>query len=113
MRDSQSTRRFIGGMRGPRLSRFEPGANATWPLVELRLEGGRGFVGLRLPGVRALLNRWLPSFEFDPATVSAEMHRGRLGRGVRIERPDGPSVTFWTTHPEEVLAAIADERRTA
>lgn len=99
--------RFIGGMRGPRLSRLEPGANATWPLVELRLENGRGSVRVRIPGLRPLVNRWLPSFEFDPAAVRVEACRGVLGRGVRIKRPAEPEVIFWTSRPDDVLAALA------
>jgi hypothetical protein len=104
-----STKRFVGGMRGPRLSKLEPGANATWPLVELKLEGGRGNLRLRLPGVRTLAQRWLPSFEFDPSAVNVKPHEGRFSRGVRIERPGEPSVIFWTSQPDEVLAAIARE----
>jgi hypothetical protein len=103
----ESRQRFVGGMRGPRLSRLEPGANATWPLVELTLENGRGFVRLRLPGLHRLVQRWLPSFEFDPRSVKVEEHDGLFSRGVRIERPGEPSVIFWTSQPKDVLAAIA------
>ena len=95
-------------MRGPRLSRLEPGANATWPLVELRLEHGRGCVRVRVPGLRSLVHRGLPSFEFDPAAVRVETCRGVLGRGVRIKRPAEPEVVFWTSRPDEVLAAFAE-----
>lgn len=104
-----STKRFVGGMRGPRLSRLEPGANATWPLVELKLENGQGSVRLRLPGFRTLVQRWLPSFDFDPGSASVEAFEGRFSRGVRIERPGGASVIFWTSQPDDVLAAIARE----
>ena len=102
-----SAQRFIGGMRGPRLSRLEPGANATWPLVELRLENGRGSLRVRVPGVQSLVHRWLPSFEFDPGAVRVEACRGVLGRGVRIKRPAEPEVIFWTSRPDDVLAAFA------
>jgi hypothetical protein len=94
-------------MRGPRLSRLEPGANATWPLVELRLEGGRGSVRLRVPVLRSVVQRWLPSFEFDTAAVRVEACRGALGRGVRIKCPAQPEVIFWTSRPDDVLAAFA------
>ena len=99
--------RFIGGMRGPRLSRLERGANATWPLVELRLEDGHGSVRVRVPVVRSVVQRWLPSFDFDPAAVRVEACRGVLGRGVRIKRPAEPEVIFWTTRPDDVVAAFA------
>jgi hypothetical protein len=99
--------RFIGGMRGPRRSRLEPGANATWPLVELRFETGRGSMRIRVPGLRSVVQRWLPSFDFDPAAVRAEACSGVLGRGVRIKRPAEPEVIFWTSRPDEVLAAFA------
>ena len=99
--------RFIGGMRGPRLSRLERGANATWPLAELRLGDGRGSLRLRVPGLRSLVDRWLPSVEFDPAAVRVEACRGALGRGVRIKLPAEPEVIFWTPHTDEVLAAFA------
>ena len=99
--------RFIGGMRGPRLSRLEPGANATWPLVELRLGDGHGSLRVRVPGLRSLVDRWLPSFDFDPAAVRVEACRGALGRGVRIKRPAEPEVIFWTSNTDEVLAAFA------
>ncbi len=104
-----SGQRFVGGMRGPRLSTLEPGANATWPLVELKLEGGQGFVRLRAPGLRRLVQRWLPSFEFDPASATVELHEGWFSRGVRIQRPGEPCVIFWTREPDEVLVAIARE----
>src|SRR4051794_14032125 len=100
-------------MRGPRLSRLEPGANATWPLVELTLKNGRGIVRLRLPGVRSLVQRWLPSFEFDPGVAKAEPYEGWFSRGVRIECPGEPSVIFWTSKPDDVLAAIAREATAA
>jgi hypothetical protein len=99
--------RFIGGMRGPRLSRLERGANATWPLVELRIEDGHGSLRVRVPGLRSLVHRWLPSFEFAPAAVRVEACRGALGRGVRIKLPAEPEVIFWTPRTDEVLAAFA------
>src|SRR4029079_7688031 len=94
-------------MRGPRLSRLERGANATWPLAELRLGDGRGSLRLRVPGLRSLVDRWLPSVEVDPAPARAEACRGGRGRGVRIKLPAEPEVIFWTSHTDEVLAAFA------
>jgi hypothetical protein len=104
-----SSRTFVGGMRGPRLSWLEPGANASWPLVELRLAEGRGSLRVRVPGIRSLVQRWLPSFDFDPADARVEVHKGWLGRGVRIEAPGRPSVIFWTSRPDDVIAAINRE----
>jgi hypothetical protein len=100
--------RFVGGMRGPRLSWLERGANASWPLAELTLSNGNGCVRLRLPILRSLLQRWLPTFDFDPASVAAEPHEGWFSPGVRFVRPDGASVVFWTSTPVEVVAAVPD-----
>jgi hypothetical protein len=97
-------------MRGPRLSWLEPGANATWPLVELTLSEGRGRFRLRVPVLRSLVRRWLPDFEFDTTTVAASLHRGAFTNGVRFVRPDGESVTFWTFSPDDVLDAVEDQR---
>jgi hypothetical protein len=78
-------------------------------MVELRLHDGRGSVRVRIPLIRSLVQRWLPSFDFDTANVRAEMYDGRFSRGVRIDVPDGPSVIFWTSQPDDVLAALARE----
>jgi hypothetical protein len=103
----ETRQRFIGGMGTP------SGWNASWPLAEVALSDGQGRLRLRVPLLRFLLRPWLPDFEFDAATVEATPHRGVYSSGVRFARPDGRSVVFWTFSPDEVLAAVADQRSQA
>ena len=122
------SRRFIGGMRSFREGTTEPslwrGANASWPLAELLIDGEERRVRLRArwKWIRSLW-AWGSQYRFAALQRGAHLEweapldsltaepfgRWFMTRGVLLRAPTQPPAIFWCLTRErqrDVLAAF-------
>jgi hypothetical protein len=92
--------RFIGGMNIPsRVGRI----NASRPLAELAIADG----------ALVLRPRWFAGWvmrdfviPLDQVAAAFPLSGRRMTRGIGVSMPAGQVAYFWTTRPDEVLAAL-------
>ncbi len=100
---------FIGGGRWPRPwgRRFRwQGANATWPLVELRIGGGRVLVRLRWKLIRGVFSPFLGAVDLPLGEATVDPINALFGGGVRLATADNVGVIFWTFERQAVIDAL-------
>jgi hypothetical protein len=123
------SRRFIGGMRSFREGTTEPslwrGANATWPLAELLIDGDEHQVRLRVrwgwlrgfwvAGSVIWPNSPSPEWQAPLDSVTAEpFGQSFMTRGVLLRAPTKPPAIFWCLTRElqrDVLSAFEADSR--
>ena len=104
--DDEVPLRFIGGVRYRNFT-------ASWPLAELRIDGGDVRVQLRSEAMRRWLARWLPSVKIKLRGARVDPIRGvlprNINRGVRLVSGAEDEIIFWCSQ-QTVLLDIVRER---